>query len=485
MSETTLIRGGTVVTALRAWRADVLVVDHKIAAVEETIALPTGARLIDADGTFVMPGGIDPHTHMELPFMGTVSKDDFYTGTAAAASGGTTMIIDFVIPSPGESLMHALDVWRGRAAKAATDYSFHMAITWWSDLVRAEMGKVTAAGVNSFKHFMAYKGAIMVDDAVLVQSFMHARDLGAICTVHAEHGDLVVHLQNEMFARGITGPEGHPQSRPPEVEGEACNRALRIAQVVGVPLYVVHTSCSDAMDAIARAQSEGQCAFGESLIQHLVVNDSVYRDTNWDRAAHHVMSPPFRSPQHQAALWRGVQSGTISVIGTDHCVFDTAQKRAGISDFRAIPNGTGGVEDRMSVLWHHGVGTGRLTPSQFVALTSTNAARIFNCHPQKGTIAVGSDADIVLWDPCKTRTISAKTQQQKNDFNVFEGMTVKGNAALTMSRGRVVWSDDCLHTEAGWGRFVPRKPFADFAQSLALRHGLNAPTRVNRKGVSE
>ncbi len=481
MSDTTLFRGGTVVNALRAWRADVLVAGPKIMAVGEALDAPAGARIIDAGGAYVMPGGVDPHTHMELPFMGTVSKDDFFTGTAAAAAGGTTTIIDFVIPAPGESLMHALDTWRTRAAKAAADYSFHMAITWWSDAVREEMGEVTKQGVTSFKHFMAYKNAIMVDDAVLVQSFIRARDLGAICTVHAEHGDLVAHLQGEIFARGITGPEGHPLSRPPEVEGEASNRALRIAEVIGVPLYVVHTSCSDAMDPIARAQSEGQCAFGEALIQHLIVDDSVYRNPDWNTAAHHVMSPPFRSREHQAALWRGLQSGVLSVVGTDHCVFDTAQKRVGLGDFRKIPNGTGGIEDRMSVLWHHGVGTGRLTPSQFVALTSTNAARIFNCHPQKGTIQVGSDADIVVWDPKKTRTISAKTQHQKNDFNVFEGMTVTGNAAVTMSRGKILWQNDQLQAKQGWGQFVARKPFADYAQALKLRNALAAPSAVVRK----
>ncbi len=482
MSPYLLIRGGTIVTALGEARADVLVEGEKIVAIGPALQAPVGARIIDASGALVMPGGIDPHTHMELPFMGTVSKDDFHSGTSAAASGGTTMIIDFVIPAPEQSLLAALDVWTARAQKAATDYSFHMAITWWSEQVRAEMAEVVARGVTSFKHFMAYKGAIMVDDGVLVQSFARARDLGALCTVHAEHGDLVAQGQQTIFASGITGPEGHPLSRPPAVEGEASNRALRIAEVIGVPLYVVHTSCSDALDPIARAQSEGQCAFGEALIQHLVVNDGVYRDSNWDAAAHHVMSPPFRPAVHQEALWHGVQAGTISVIGTDHCVFDTAQKRAGRRDFRLIPNGTGGIEDRMSVLWHCGVGTGRITPSEFVALTSTNAARIFNCHPRKGDVAVGSDADLVIWDPARSRTISAKTQFQKNDFNVFEGMTVTGNAAITLSRGKVVWEEGKLRTEPGQGRFVPRAPFADFSRALARRNTLKTPTAVRRAG---
>jgi dihydropyrimidinase len=480
MSDTTLIRGGTVVTADRQWRADVLIAGQKVAAVAESLQAPVGARVIEAGGAFVMPGGIDPHTHMELPFMGTVSKDDFFTGTAAAAAGGTTMIIDFVIPGPEQSLLEALDIWNGRAAKAASDYSFHMAITGWSDRTHTEMAEVTRRGINSFKHFMAYKGAIMVDDSVLVKSFIRVRDLGGICLVHAENGELVVHLQNDIFARGITGPEGHPLSRPAEVEGEASNRALRIAEVIGVPLYVVHTSCSDALDPIARARGEGQCAFGEALIQHLIISEEVYRNEDWDQAAHHVMSPPFRSREHQAALWHGIQSGAIQVIGTDHCVFDTAQKRAGRGDFRKIPNGTGGIEDRMSVLWHHGVGSGRITPSEFVALTSSNAARIYNCYPRKGTIAVGSDADIVVWDPAATRTISARSHHQNGDFNVFEGMTVTGNAAVTLSRGAVLWQDGKLHATAGWGKYVPRPAFADFTQSLAVRNKLAQPTAVKR-----
>ena len=230
----------------------------------------------------------------------------------------------------------------------------------------------------------------------------------------------------------------------------------------------------------SRARGEGQCAFGEALIQHLIISEEVYRNEDWDQAAHYVMSPPFRPREHQAALWHGIQSGAIQVIGTDHCVFDTAQKRAGRGDFRKIPNGTGGIEDRMSVLWHHGVGSGRITPSEFVALTSSNAARIYNCYPRKGTIAVGSDADIVVWDPAATRTISARTHHQNGDFNVFEGMTVTGNAAVTLSRGAVLWQDGKLHATSGWGKYVPRPAFADFTQSLAVRNKLAQPTAVKR-----
>ncbi|MCG8690043.1 MAG: amidohydrolase family protein, partial [Minwuiales bacterium] len=290
-----LVRGGTVVTADQSFQADVYCEDGIIKAVGQDLDAPADAEVVDAGGAYVMPGGIDPHTHMELPFMGTVASEDFFSGTTAGVCGGTTMIIDFVIPNPQENLLEAYKKWRGWAEKSAADYSFHVAVTWWDDSVRADMGTLTQEhGVNSFKHFMAYKGAIMADDEVLVNSFTRARELGAICTVHAENGELVFHLQNELLNRGITGPEGHPLSRPPEVEGEAANRAIRVAQVLDVPLYIVHNSCKESLQAITRARLEGQRVFGEVLAGHLLVDDSVYRHPDWDVAAAHVMSPPFR-----------------------------------------------------------------------------------------------------------------------------------------------------------------------------------------------
>jgi dihydropyrimidinase len=328
---------------------------------------------------------------------------------------------------------------------------------------------------------MAYKNAIMVDDATLIASFERARDLGAVCLVHAENGDLVFRMQQETFARGIHGPEGHPISRPPEVEGEAANRACQIAGVVGVPLYVVHTSCRQAMEAIARAKLAGHRVFGESLVQHLVIDDSVYRNADWRSAAHHVMSPPFRTADHQQALWGGLQGGTIEVIGTDHCTFRTDQKAMGKDDFRKIPNGTGGLEERMSALWHHGVRTGRITPSEFVAATSANAARIFNIHPRKGTVAPGSDADIVVWDPAASRTLGTATHHSRNDFSIFEGMQVTGAAAVTMSRGTVLWKDGRLQAREGHGRYVERPCFTDYARSQAVRNTHFAPVAVERQ----
>ena len=336
-----LIKGGTVVTADQTYRADVLCSDGKIVDIGASISAPARSEVVDAGGQFVMPGGIDPHTHMQLPFMGTVASDDFYTGTAAGLAGGTTMIIDFVIPNPKQRIMDAWRQWREWAQKSVADYSFHVAITWWDESVREDMvSLVREHGVNSFKHFMAYKNAIMCDDETLVNSFSTALTLGAIVTVHAENGDLVFKLQEEIYKRGITGPEGHPLSRPPEVEGEAANRAIRIAEVIKVPIYLVHVSSRQSLEAITRARSEGQRVFGEVLAGHLLIDDSVYRDRNFERAAAHVMSPPFRSPEHQVALWRGLQSGNLQTTATDHCTFCADQKAAGKDDFRKIPNGT-------------------------------------------------------------------------------------------------------------------------------------------------
>ena len=457
---TTIIRGGTVVNADRAFKADVLCYGDKIVAVGENLDAPASATVIDASGQYVMPGGIDPHTHMNLPFMGTVTADDFFTGTAAGLAGGTTTIIDFVIPNPQQSLMEAYHQWRGWAQKAAGDYTFHVAITWWDDSVHRDMGTlVRDHGVNSFKHFMAYKNAIMADDETLVKSFRRCLELGAIPTVHAENGELVYQLQQDLIRQGLTGPGSHPLSRPPAVEAEAANRAIAIADVLHTPVYIVHVSCQESLEAITRARANGQRVYGEALAGHLIIDDSVYQSEDFAFAAAHVMSPPFRSKQHQAALWHGLQGGNLHTTATDHCTFCAEQKAAGKDDFSKIPNGCGGVEDRMAVIWDAGVNTGRLTPSEFVRVTSANAAQIFNIYPRKGLIAVGSDADIVVWDPQATRTISASTQHAKGDFNVFEGRTVKGIPTTTLAAGNIVWHKGELRAKEGAGRYIDRPAF--------------------------
>ena len=476
-----LIRGGTVVNAEQTLRADVLCDGGTIKAIGEKLDAPAGAKVLDAGGLLVMPGGIDPHTHMELPFMGTVASEDFFSGTAAGLAGGTTMIIDFVLGDPNVPLLKAFDQWSEWAKKSCADYSFHVAITWWADSVREEMGVLTRErGVNSFKHFMAYKNAIMVPDENLVKSFTRCLELGAMPTVHAENGELVYWLQQEIRKKGIFGPEGHPLSRPPEVEGEAANRAIQVAKVIGTPLYIVHNSCIQSLDAITRARLGGQRVYGEVLAGHLLVDDSVYRNKDWGFAAAHVMSPPFRSKEHQDALWKGLQAGTLQTTATDHCCFCAPQKAMGKDDFTKIPHGTGGVEDRMAVLWHHGVGTGRLTPNEFVKVTSTNAAQIFNIYPRKGSVSVGADADLVLWDPKGTRTISAKTHHQKVDFNIFEGMTVTGVPRYTLSQGRVCWADGKLDVQAGTGRYVKRPTFSPVYETVKTANALREPSAVAR-----
>ncbi len=476
-----LIRGGTVVNADISQRADVLCEGGTIRAVGADLPVPTGAQVVDAGGALVMPGGIDPHTHMQLPFMGTVTMDDFFSGTAAGLAGGTTSIIDFVIPDPKEPLIDAYRKWRGWAEKAAADYGFHVAVTWWDDSVHRDMGTLVAEeGINSFKHFMAYKNAIMCDDETLVNSFKRALELGAMPTVHAENGELVYLLQAEVAKMGITGPEGHPLSRPPMVEGEAANRAIAIADVLGVPIYIVHVSCIEAAEAVARARARGQRVYGEVLAGHLVLDDSVYRNPDFTAAAAHVMSPPFRPKGNQEFLWRGLQSGQLHTTATDHCTFCAEQKAAGRANFAQIPNGCGGIEERMAVIWNAGVNSGRLTPNEFVAVTSANAARIFNLYPRKGTVRAGADADLVLWDAAAHKTLSVKTQHSKGDYNVFEGMQVQGTAATTISQGRVVFAKGELRVEKGAGRYLKRPAFGANFDAQKLRAQVQAPSAVQR-----
>ena len=480
-----LIRGCTIVNHDHSCRADILTSGNSIVAIGADLETPAGAELIDAGGCYVMPGGIDPHTHLDLPFMGTVSADDFEWGTKAALSGGTTMVVDHCNPTPGQSLLAGYEDWRRKAEGAACDYGFHMAITWWDRQVFDEMETcVRAYGINTFKHYMAYKGVLMVNDEELYTSFLRCAVLGAMPLVHAENGDVVWHLQQHYLSTGVTGPEGHAYSRPPAVEGEAANRAVMIADTAGCPLYIVHTSCRDAHDAITRARAAGKRVFGETLIQHLLLDDDEYRHPDWDHAARRVMSPPFRSKDHQASLWAGLQSGSLQVVATDHCSLTTAQKRSGRTDFTKIPNGTGALEDRMPALWSAGVNTGRLTKEEFVAVTSANAARILNVYPKKGTVAVGSDADLVIWDPAATKTISAKTQISRIDYNVFDGFCCTGLPRATLSRGEIAWLDGDLRAEAGDGRYVPRDPFPPVHVANAEWRALSAPHRVERSDVT-
>ena len=477
---TTIITNGTIVTADLTYKADVRIEAGVISEIGQGLK---GGKELDATGCYVMPGGIDPHTHLEMPFMGTYSADDFESGTRAALSGGTTMVVDFVLPGQGQGLMDAASMWHNKSGRANCDYSYHMAVTWWGQKVFDDMEAAVKAGMTSFKHFMAYKGALMVNDDEMYQSFKRVGDLGGLAMVHAENGDVVAELTAQLLAAGNVGPEAHAYSRPPQVEGEATNRAIMIADMAGVPLYVVHTSCEDSHEAIRRARMAGKRVWGEPLIQHLTLDESEYFNADWDHAARRVMSPPFRAKHHQDSLWAGLQSGSLSVVATDHCAFTTEQKRFGLGNFSKIPNGTGGLEDRMPMLWTHGVATGRLTMNEFVAVTSTNIAKILNCYPKKGAVLVGADADLVVWDPLKEKVITARSQQSSIDYNVFEGKSVKGLPRYTLTRGHVAIDDGAIKTQEGHGRFVPREARPAVNRALTAWKEMTSPRPVARSGV--
>ena len=474
-----VIKNGTVCTADRAWKADVLIEGEVIRQIGENL---TGDEYIDAEGAYVIPGGIDPHTHLEMPFMGTTAAETFETGTWAAAAGGTTMVVDFCLPGEDGSIKNAINEWHRKSApQICSDVGYHMAITGWDENVFNEMEDAVKMGVNSFKHFMAYKGALMIEDDEMFASFKRCRELGALPMVHAENGNLVADLQADMLAKGITGPEGHAYSRPPEFEGEAANRAITIADAAGVPLYIVHVSCEQSHEAIRRARQKGMRVYGEPLVQFLTLDESEYFTGDWMHSARRVMSPPFRNKEHQASLWAGLQSGSLQVVATDHAAFNSAQKLMGKDNFCLIPNGSNGLEERLAVLWTEGVETGRLTPSEFVAATSTNIAKILNIYPKKGALVEGADADIVVWDPKISKTISASNHHFILDYNVFEGFEVRAQSRFTLSRGDVIWAwGQNSQPQPGRGRFVPRPAFPSANVALSKWKELTSPKMIKR-----
>jgi dihydropyrimidinase len=456
-----LIKNGEIVTAADRTVADVYCDGGRVVAIGESLEKRSAKdETLDASGQLVLPGFIDPHVHMELPFMGTVSCDDFFTGPASGVAGGTTCFIDFCIPARGQSLLEGLAQWRERSKKSPVDHTFHMAITGWGDRTADEMRQVVQEhGITSFKVFMAYKGAIMVDDSELYQVMKQAAKLGAVVTVHAENGDAIWHLQRELLAKGDTGPEFHPVSRPSSVEGEATGRALMMARLHGATAYIVHMTCREAVEALERAKLEGQHCYGETCPQYLLLDDTVFERPDFE-AAPFVMSPPIRPGHvgHHDALWRGVSTGMLDSIGTDHCPFLMEQKRMGMSDFTKIPNGAPGIEDRLALLYTYGVTKGRFDVQRMVALGSTNPAKIFGLYPRKGTVAIGADADLVLYDPSGERTLGAKTHHSKADRSIFEGFKVKGRPTHVIVNGRVQCRDGKLDVERGAGRFLKREP---------------------------
>jgi dihydropyrimidinase len=456
----TLVRHGTIVTAADRYPADLRIEGERITHIGLEVPAGPGDTEIDATGRWVLPGAIDVHTHLDMPFMGTVSADDFLTGTRAAAAGGTTCVVDFALAPRGGDYERALDTWHAKAeGKAVVDYGFHMAVTWFGTPgAEAGIRRCVKRGVTSFKCFMAYKGTLSIDDGEMFGLLTLARDLGATVSVHAENGAIVEALVARNRTLGRTEPAWHARSRPPAVEGEATGRAIAIARQAGAPLYVVHLTCREALDAVRRARAAGQEVHAETCPQYLLFTDEVYERPGFE-GAKWVMSPPIRPAGHPEALWAGLADGTLEVVATDHCPFQFAtQKGMGRQDFSLIPNGAPGIGDRMALLYHYGVKSGRIDVHRWIDLCSTRPARLFGLHPRKGTVAVGSDADIVVFDPDASFTFGTAWSKHAVDHSLYEGMPGSGAFDVVLSRGRVVWEKGQFRGQPGAGRYLHRTP---------------------------
>jgi dihydropyrimidinase len=462
----TLIKNGTVVNADGSKKADVLIEGEKIAKVGANFD-PTGHTVVDATDLLVMPGGIDVHTHLDMPFGGTVSADDYTTGTQAAAVGGTTMLIDFALQSQGHTMREAFDTWRRKSDnKAYIDFSLHMAVTDLGPGDGAqglrEMEEMVTGGISSFKLFMAYPGVLMIDDGLMFRVMQKAEKLNALCCIHAENGSAIDIIVAQILAEGKTEPHYHALSRSPKAEAEATHRAIALADMAGAAVYIVHLSNEYALDELKHMRRRGAKALAETCTQYLVLSiEDQMPGKSWDEAKF-VFTPPLREKWNQEPLWQALTDGSLSVVSTDHCPFRFAdQKSLGRGNFSKIPNGGPGVENRLQILWHYGVNAGRFTPEKFVELCCTAPARIFGMENQKGTIKEGLDADILLWNPNAEYTISAATQRMATDYSMFEGWTVKGNAAKVFSRGELVVDNTAQPGKflgaTGRGRFVKRE----------------------------
>ena len=449
-----LIRNGRVVTAESDYIADIFTEGDKVVAIGKN--LPYDAeRVIDATNKLVFPGGIDPHVHLDMPFMGTSSSDDYTSGTRAALFGGTTMVIDFILQTQGDTLKNALKAWQGRSkGKAVGDYSYHMAVTDFNPKVAKEVvHMIEKEGITSFKTFMAYKGALMIDDGQMVQLMKTVKENGGLVTVHATNGDMIDSLIAKNRKAGNTKPIYHYLSQPEVTEAEASARFTDMLQYTGCPGYIVHMTCEGAINAVRKSTMRNQKVFVETCTQYLTLDASLYKR---DDGAKWVMSPPLREKKDQAALWSGINQGLIQVVGTDHCPFTWKQKQMGKDDFSKIPNGHPAIEHRMELLFSEGVRKGRISLSKYVALTSTNAAKIFGMYPKKGTIAIGADADLVIFNPRKKHTLSKDSHHMNADYSSYEGFKVTGKTETVLLRGQVAIEKNACLLKPGYGQFVKR-----------------------------
>ena len=461
MSFDTLITNGRVVTASDTYASDVAISNGKINAIGQDLPRDNATKIIDAAGKLVLPGGIDVHTHLDMPFGGTKSVDDFETGTKAAAFGGTTTLIDFAIQYKGQTLRTALDSWMQRAAgKAVSDYSFHCIITDLPDAQLEEMNALVREGVTSFKLFMAYPGVFMLDDASIFRAFRTTAKNGGLVCMHAENGSAIDVIVQQALAEGKTAPKYHALTRPTTAEAEATSRAIALAEMAGAPVYIVHLSCNDALEKVREARDRGLPVYAETCPQYLYLSIENF-DVPGFEGAKYVFTPPLREKWHQEKLWSGLKQDHLQIVSTDHCPFCfKEQKELGRDDFTKIPNGGPGIEHRMSLIYSGGVAKGRFSVNRFVELVSTTPAKLFGLYPRKGTIAVGSDADLVIFDPARTHTISAKTHHMRVDYSMFEGIEVTGMPEVVLSRGRVIVESDKFVGRAGAGEFLKRSLYS-------------------------
>jgi len=455
-----LIKNGRVITAEQDYVADVYIERDKITAIGANLPMKADT-IVDAAGKYVIPGGIDVHTHLDMPFGGTVSSDDFETGTRAAAFGGTTTIIDFAIQSKGTRMRDALDIWWKKAeGKACTDYGLHMIITDLPDAHIEDMNEMVREGVSSFKLFMAYPGVLMVDDATIFKAMRKTAENGGLICMHAENGSAIDLIVKKAVAEGKKAPIYHALTRPTTLEAEAVNRAIALAEIAGVPVYIVHLSSYDALQRVAEARDKGLLAYAETCPQYLLLSIEDLDRPGFE-GAKYVFTPPLREKWHQDKLWEGLRTNNLQVVSTDHCPFCfKEQKELGKDDFTKIPNGGPGIENRLQLLFEAGVNKKRISLNRWVEITSTTPAKMFGMYPRKGTIAVGSDADIVIWDPNVEHVISAATHHMRVDYSMFEGFKVKGNAETVLSRGEVIVDKGKWLGKTGRGQFVKRDAFA-------------------------